>query len=405
MHIENIVRKTLEIKDHRIVSANWEGNLQVRLEVKRRRHLPCSRCGHRAPRYDRLKERIWQHVPLWGIPVFLLYRPARVRCPHCGIKREALPWAVGKSTYTTAMVNVLATMSRLLSVEQVASMFGVHWNTVYGAIRAAVAYGLAHRRKGGVLHIGVDEISRKKGHRYLTQVYDLDRRILLYSGPDRTEESLEAFFDAYGTEHLQEVTMVCCDMWKPYVNVIKRRLPHATIVYDKFHLVRHLLDAVDTVRKQEARELLDQTLLKKTKYIFLKNPENLTEKQDLRLTELLEWNLKSVRAYLLKESFRELWSCRSRQAAERFLRQWCWMATHSRLTPLRDFAYMVRRHIDGILAWFEERVSNGIAEALNNSAKAISHRARGFRSPDTFITMQYLCLGGLDLPQTTHKFL
>ena len=178
---------------------------------------------------------------------------------------------------------------------------------------------------------------------------ELDRRILLYSGPDRTDESLEAFFDTYGTDHLQEVTLVCCDMWKPYVNVIKRRLSHAMIVYDKFHLVRHLLSAIDTVRRQEAQELLDQTLLKKTKYIILKNQEYLTEKQNLRLTELLAWNLKSVRAYLLKESLRELWVCRSRQAAQRCLRQWCWMATHWRLTPLRDRAFfsLLRRFCFG----------------------------------------------------------
>ena len=308
MHIEKLGNQTLKIKDHRITSCTQAGSIFVCFEARKRRLLPCSKCGKRAFRHDRLPERHWFHVPLWGIAVVLVYRPWRVRCPQCGIKREAIPWAVGKKRVTTALVVTVATWVRLLPIETVARMFGLHWNSVYAAVREAVTYGLAHRIPGTVQHIGIDEISRRKGQTYLTQVYDLDERTLLWSGPGRKEETLRGFFQEH-PELAATVTAVCCDMWAPYVNVIRECLPNADIVYDKFHMIRHLLDAVDDVRIEETHELkkTQPDLLEKTKYVLLKNEENLTEKQQIKLKDIQRVNLKSTRAWFLKESFRELW--------------------------------------------------------------------------------------------------
>jgi transposase len=142
VHIEKLVIETLTIKDHRSTSCTVDGNVVVTFEAKKRRHLPCSKCGTRSPRHDRLPKRTWLHVPLWGIASFLVYRPWRVRCPRCGIKREALPWAIGKARMTRALVVTLATWAKRLPVETVAELFGVSWNTVYAAVREAVASGL-----------------------------------------------------------------------------------------------------------------------------------------------------------------------------------------------------------------------------------------------------------------------
>ena len=408
MLTKSIVRKTLGLKRHCVKEVRDEdGQLMVYLVPDSRCKLVCSRCGSKGPGYDTLKERRWKHVPLWGIPVSLVYAPRRVRCAKCGIKVEALSWTQGKSPMSLALSIFLATLAREVAWQVVGRLFGFHWNTVRKAVKDVVDYGLKHRDISNLLYIGIDEISRKKGHVYHTQVYDLIEKKLLWSGEDRKAETLEAFFDELGKERCEQIEAVCCDMWAPYADVIKTRLPNALLVFDKFHIIRHLIEAVDTVRKEEARELKAEApdLLKKTRYIWLKNPWNLTEQQRLRLSDLEKLNLKVNRAYLLKEAFRKFWDYTYPASAKKYLDQWFWWATHSRLKPMRDFAWMLRRHQDDILSYFKVLIDNGAVEALNNKAKAISHRAFGYRTAHTFKLALYHGLGKLPMPQLTHKFL
>jgi transposase len=258
-----------------------------------------------------------------------------------------------------------------------------------------------------VLSIGIDELSRRKGHRYVTNVYDLQAKRLLWSGEGRGKETLEAFFAEHGEALKDKVLGVCCDMWQPYIDVLRQRCPKAVLVFDKFHIVQKLLQAVDEVRRQEATALKKSNpeLLKRTRYIWLKNPENLTPKQRARLGYLEKLNLRTNRAYLLKEAFRELWTYARRGWAKRFLKKWFWWATHSRLKPMRDFAWMLRRHEEELLDYFLLRIDNGAVEGLNNKAKVVSHRCYGFRTAGTFITALYHCLGDLPEPELVHRFL
>jgi len=409
MLVSSIVRQTLGIKSHVVksVKATEEG-LAVVLEVHRRRRLACSVCGTLGRVRDRLQMRSWKHVPLWGIPVRLSYAPARVSCKTCGkVKVEAIPWSEGKSRLSKGLIWLLASFCKLLAWEQVAQLFQVHWNTVASAVRQAVAYGLAHREWGGVLYIGIDELSRQKGHVYVTNVYDLTQKRLLWSGEGRSQETLRAFFEEHGQTLQEGVKAVCCDMWQPYIDMVKEHLPEATLVFDKFHIMQHLLKAVDDVRREEARELkkTNPELLKRTRYIWLKNPENLTDKQRARLGYLEGLNLRSNRAYLLKESFREFWEYKSKGCATRFLKKWFWWATHSRLKPMRDFAWLLRNHEENILTYFDEQITNAAVEGMNNKAKVVSHRSYGFRTASTYITALYHCLGELPEPQLVHRFL
>ena len=407
MLIESLVRKTLGVKDHRVVSVEAsEGGLDIVLDRKRLRKLPCSGCGGRSWVYDRLKERKWKHVPLWGIVTTIHYQPRRLRCARCGIKVERIPWGATKSPLSLPLVIGLATWSKLLAMDVVAQLFQVSWATVASALKQAVAYGLEHRDTEGVFYLGVDEISRRKGHVYHTQVYDLDSKRLLWSGEGRREETLQAFFESWGKERSARLKGICCDMWKPYVNMIRQYAPEATLVFDKFHLLRHLLGAVDRVRQEEARKLKKEhpELLKGTKYLWLKNPWNLTPKQKQRLGLLEKLNLRIHRAWLLKEAFRQLWTYQSRAWAEKFLNQWFWWATHSRLKPMRDFAWLLRRHQEDVLSYFDCPIDNGAVEAMNNNAKTISHRAHGFRTEHWFTTVMLHGLGQLPMPQFTHKF-
>jgi transposase len=291
-------------------------------------------------------------------------------------------------------------------MDAVRRMFNVCWNVVYSSVKQMVDYGLSCRDVSDTFIIGIDEISRKKGHKYLTQVYDLVDRKLLANFEDRTYEGLKVFFESLEDVNLNRIKVVCCDMWDPYIKAVKECLPNAKIVFDKFHLIRHLLKAVNDTRKQEAAKLskTNPDLLKGTRYIWLKNPWNLTDKQKQRLSHLEKLNLRINRAYLLKENFRELWNYTNRIEAKKFLDQWFWWATHSRIEPMRKFAWMVRKHENGILSYCEHPVSNGVVEAMNNNAKAISHNARGYKSTTTFSTLLMHCMGKLEMPETVHKF-
>lgn len=409
MLIESMVKKTLGIKSHVVKSVmeNGEG-LAISLDVHKRRRLPCSTCGKLGRVRDRLAVRTWRHVPLWGIPVTLSYAPARVSCTHCGKTRvEAIPWSQGKCRLSTGLIWLLSSWCKLLAWDVVAKLFGVHWNTVATAVRQAVAYGLEHRELADVLYIGIDELSRQKGHVYVTNVYDLKEKRLIWSGEGRSQETLRAFFEEHGQALKQRVKAVCCDMWQPYTDMVKEHLPDATLVFDKFHIMQHLLKAVDEVRREEARELkkTNPELLKRTRYIWLKNPENLTDKQRARLGHLEQLNLRCNRAYLLKESFREFWGYKRKGWARRFLNKWFWWATHSRLKPMRNFAWMLRNHEENILTYFDERITNGAVEGMNNKAKVVSHRCYGFRTANNYITALYHCLGNLPEPDLVHRFL
>lgn len=226
MLVSSLVRRTLALKAHRVTKvSDVGGRLVVELDRVRRRRLPCSGCGTKGAIHDRLAARRFRHVPCWGIPVELRYRPARVACRVCAaVKVEAIPWARGKSPLTTPLVVVLATWGRLLAWDVVARLFGVSWSTVRGAVGQAVAYGLERRDDSAVRYLGIDEISRRKGHVYHTQVYDLEAKRLLWSGEGRKAATLERFFDEWGAERSGRIEGICCDMWAPYMEVIAERV-------------------------------------------------------------------------------------------------------------------------------------------------------------------------------------
>lgn len=409
MLVESIVQQTLGIKRHvvkRVVQT--EIGIEVELDIRKRWQQECGTCGTLGRVRDRLPPRSWKHVPLWGIPVTLVFAPARVTCANCeNVRVASIPWSQGKCRLSVGLIWLLAAWCKLLAWDQVAKLFGVHWNTVATAVRQAVTYGLEHREIGGVIYIGVDELSRKKGHVYVTNVYDLSTRRLLWSGEGRSKETLRRFFDEHGSSLKNTVKGVCCDMWQPYIEMISEHLPEATLVFDKFHIIQHLLKVVDRVRAEEARELrkTNPDILVRTRYMWLKNPENLTDKQRARLGSLEKLNLRINRAYLLKESFREFYNYKQKGHARRYLKKWFWWATHSQIKPMRDFAWTLRRHEEGILAYFDERISNGAVEGMNNKAKVVSHRCYGFRTATTYITALYHCLGDLPEPQLVHRFL
>jgi len=408
MLVKTIARKTLGLKNHKInkVKETPEGTIEIHISHKKRRLLPCKNEDGKYKAVDNLPERRWQHVSLWGRVVDIVYSPCRVMC-RGKLVVEDIPWSMGKSRISAPLISYIGILAELLPWKQVAELFHVHWNTVRNAVKQIVAYGLEHREIGDVIYFGIDEISRKKGQVYLTNVYDLKEKRILWSGEGRNKNTINEFYKDVGHKLNASVTAICCDMWQPYIDNLKLYFPDALIVFDKFHIVSHLNKAVDEVRREEARELkkTEPDLLKNTRYIWLKNPWNLTEKQQVKLSTLEKLNLKINRAYLLKESFQYVWEYKYPGWAKKYLKQWFWWSTHSRLKPLRDFAWMVRRHEEGILNYFKVPISNGIVEGLNNKAKVISHRAYGFRTVSTYKLALYHCMGKLPRPDSSFKFL
>lgn len=371
----------------------------------------CSECGKRCPGYDHLPVRSFAFIPIWNIPVSFIYAPRRVNCPVHGVIVESLPWADGKHHATTAFQVFLSQWAKLLSWQEVARRFGTTWDTVWSSIVTVVDYGLVHRDLSGVASIGIDELAIWKGHHYVTLVYQIDAgvRRLLWIGKDRTAKSLLRFFQMFGVARSAFIHYVCTDMWKPYLKVIARKIPQALNILDRFHIMKKFGEAIDDVRRKEKRRLEDngyEPVLTKSRWVLLKRPENLTINQRGRLRTLLSYNLKSVRAYLLREDFQHFWTYTSATWAGKFLDDWIRRTMLSRIEPMKKVARMLRNHKALIMNWFaaQGKLSSGIVEAMNNTAKLTIRKSYGFRQHETLKYALYHKLGDLPVPKLTHEF-
>jgi transposase len=313
---------------------------------------------------------------------------------------EQIPWAANWQRVTHALFRAVAALARKLDWSAVADHFRLNWKTVATVVEGAVLWGLAHRPWKPLHLVGIDEVSRRKWQQYLTVVYDLERGRVVWVGKDRDEATVQRFFAWLGTRRAQAIRVVCCDMWRPYLAVLRTAIPRASVVFDRFHLTQHCNRAVDDVRRQTWRQLEGHAKVefKRTRFLWLTNPENLTRAKRTRLSGLLRLNSPIVRGYLLKEDLRRFWEYRYSAWAAGHLRQWLWRASHSRFAPFQKLATMIRAHLDGVLAWTRIRVTNGALEGMNNKVKGISHRAFGYRTTWAYIANIYHCCAGLPLP-------
>lgn len=397
--------------DIRFNETTSEPRIEVKVESRKGSKGVCSGCGERRPGYDRLPEREFIHVPLWGIAVIFLYGMRRLQCPDCGVVAETVPWSTGKSPLTTSYGWFLSEWSKLLSMQEVARQFKSSWHHVFTAVSMAVAWGRERMDLSNITAIGVDEIhwSRKLG--FMTLVYQIDNhsKRLLWCGEKRTEKTIAAFFDWFGGERSLKLKFVCSDMWKPYLKVVAQRATNALNILDRFHIAQKLSMAIDKVRAAETRELIRKgknVVLKHSRWCFLKNPENLTDNQKVKLKDLLACNLKTIRAYLLKEDFQNFWGYASPTWAGKFLDQWCRQVMRSQLEPMKTVARTIRSHRELLLNWFEAKneISLGAVEGQNNKAKVVIRKSYGFKSSEVLKITLYHKLGKLPVPNLAHKY-
>lgn len=371
----------------------------------------CSSCGQQSSGYDRLPKRKFSHTPLWGIPVIFLYCLRRVQCATCGVTVERVPWSTGKSPLTISYAWYLSEWAKLLSIEEVARQFKSSWHYVFTSVAMVVAWGREHMDLSMITALGIDEIHWSTIQGYLTMVYQIDNHCkrLLWCGQDRTEETITAFFTWFGDQRSDELRFVCSDMWRPYLNIIALKAKNALNILDRFHIMQKLNDAVDDVRAAETKALVKKGLnliLKNSRWVLLKRSENLNDSQKVKLKDLLACNLKTIRAYLLKEDFQNLWSYTSATWAGKFLDRWFTQVMRSKLSPMKKVAKTIRSHKPLILNWFEvkNQVSLGAVEGLNNKAKVVIRKSYGFRTAEVLQISLYHKLGKLPVPELAHKY-
>ena len=416
MQLKTILNRVQKFQSFVYTDVKWaDYKKQVAIEViiePRKNSQPiCSGCGKKRPGYDRRDTRKFEFIPLWGILVFYVYTMRRVDCPKCGIKIEQVPWAKGKRTVTTTYAWFLARWAKQLSWAQVANSFQTSWYTVYTSVDMAVEWGRAHMDLTGITAIGIDEIFWSKGYRCATVVYQINKEAvrLLWMGEHRKAKTLLRFFRWFGKERTAQLEYICSDMWKAYLKVIRKKATHAIHILDRFHIMQHFNKAIDKVRAAEAKKLEREgyePILKKCRWLFLKRPENLTDKQDVSLRSVLQYNLKTVRSYLLREDFQFFWDYRSAYWAGRFLDRWCTRAMRSKIDPIKKVASMIRNHRELILNWFRAKkaFSSGVVEGLNGKAKVATRKAYGYKTFKMLELALYHNLGQLPEPKVAHRF-
>lgn len=377
------------------------GEVVINLEHSRAVRTRCPECGKPCSRHDHLS-REWRHVDMLQHRTRIVARVPRVRCPEHGTRLVSVPWAEVGSRQTAMFEAVVICWLRSTDTASVSRMFGLGWHAVDGIKRRAVERGRRRRGTGAPLRrLCVDETSFARRHSYVTVVTDKQSGAVAFVGVGRTKESLGAYLSTLTQEQREGVEWVSMDMWKAYISAVREHIPGADgkISFDKFHVCRDLNKSVDTVRKNESKELAaaGDGRLKGTKHSWLRNATGMSPQQREGFEALRKGNLRTARAWAIKEQARALWDFDDRGDAEAAWLRWHSWATRSGLEPVRKAAKTIKDHLWGIVNAIVLKADNGQAESVNSRIKLVKVRSRGFRNMDSFITSIYFHLGGLDM--------
>ena len=365
----------------------------------------CPNCGIKTTHLHGSDERIFQHLNFFENKTVLHVTAPRIDCPHC-MKSQTVypPYLCRKdSGFTLLFQCLLMKLAKAAPVSLVAQIMGITAHRVARLAEKMVQTAMVAQDYSAVRKVGVDETSFAKGHKYITNFVDMETGQLLLATRGKSKEALGAFRDALeahkgSAEQIEEFTS---DMSEAFISGVKEYFPKARLTLDKFHLVKLVNDAVDKVRREESRTF--KTELCHTRYLWLKNTENLTAAQAKQLEEirLHHRRLKTVRAWRIRMAFQDVFDAKTREEGTALLKQWYWWASHSRLEPLKAAARTIKKHYDNVKHWFETRMTNGLLEGINSLIQAAKAQARGFRNISTMITVSYLRLGHLnfELPE------
>ncbi|NVB37410.1 ISL3 family transposase [Pseudenhygromyxa sp. WMMC2535] len=397
MRATSILRTLLALQDTLVSGLEFTAESLI-VDVKPTWHRArCGECRRKGPS-EGGRTRSWRHLDLAGIKCVLRYRIRRVNCRHCGVKTEHVPWAESGSRFTEPFEAHTTYLAQCNDKTTVTRLMRIAWETVGKIIQRVVR---RHRgevdRLDGLRIIGVDELSYRRHHKYVTVVVDHETGEIIWAAEGKSAETLTQFFTLLGPERCAELEAVTIDMSAAYIKAVTEASPEATIIFDRFHVQRLASKAVDEVRRDEVREaeVDDKKALKKTRWALLKNPWNLTDFESRKLDQLQRTNQRIYRAYLLEEALAAVLDCRYIWLARSKLDEWLSWASRSRLRPFVKLARTIRQHREGILEYVRDRLNNGRVEGLNGKARTITRRSYGFHSAASLISMLFLCCGGI----------
>lgn len=379
-----------------------QGELHVHLNFRRGAVFSCPECHSSGKVYDVLNEnRTWRHLDFFQYKTILHARLPRIECKNCNkVITVKVDWARSHTRFTWLFESFVLSLMKEMPVAAVAREVREHDTRLWRIFHYYVHRAMNEMDFSKVRRIAIDETSSRRGHHYITLFVDVDTKKVMFATEGKGAEVLLAFqrfLEGRGIDSTQ-IQEVCCDMSPSFIAGIEKYFPKAHITFDKFHVMKMVNEAVDQVRKDEQKEVPE---LKKTKYLWLKNEKKLKDYQKEHLVKLKDTNLKTAKAYRLKLAFQDFWTY-SALLADVYLREWIQWTVRTRLEPMIQVAQSIKKHEDGILRWFQSKITNGLLEGLNSLVQAAKRKARGYRSLDTFISMVYATANKLDMVVKPH---
>lgn len=368
---------------------------------------PCPICGDLPPVYDHSEERVWRHLDSCQFLTFLHASPPRINCPKDGVRQVLLPWAEPKSRFTLLFERMAIDVMLVTHVKAARQILRISWDEAWHILFRAVQRGLRRKAPRLIEYMGVDEKAIARGQKYFTLVCDLKRGTVEHIGDGRDRRSFESYLENLSPEQIQALVAIAMDMHEAYVQAALAKVPDADrkIVFDLYHIMQHMTGAVDDVRRKEHQSLAGQgdKRLAKTKYMWLYGKENIPPKYWGCYYALRDSDLKTARAWAIKENLRRLWRYKRLSAAKTYWQSWYFWATHCRLEPVLKVARMLKQRLTQVFNYFIHRITNALREGINSRVEAIKNAARGYRNPERFKMMIWFRLGGLDLYPSTQR--
>ena len=371
-----------------------ERQLDIHVDFISGSKFPCAKCVKTECSVHDTIERTWRHLNFFQFKTYIHCRVPRTECKDCGVKQVKVPWARKGSGFTLLMDSLIVLMAQHMTVTAVADMIDEHDTRIWRVLAYYVEEARSNEDFSEVKSVGVDETSRARGHKYVSVFIDLDKSKVVHVCEGKDASTIESFKNDL-EQHKgsgENINNFCCDMSPAFISGIENNFPNASITFDKFHVMKLMNEAIDKVRREEQSH---NVLLKSTRYLWLKNPENLTIKQNETFGSLRDLRLKTLRAYNIKLALRDFW-IQDPHLAESYLKRWYFWATHSRLDAVIDCARTIKQHWSGITNYIKTKINNGILEGTNSLIQAAKDSARGFRSTKNFIITIYLRMGKLE---------
>ena len=385
----------------KVVLSKKNQRVDIYVEHYRDFAFPCPQCEKLCSVKDHTEEREFRHLNVCQMATFIHVRLPRIKCPEHGVLQIVSGLGEENSGMTYEFESLVLDLERECTPEGVSRLLKLNWHSCWRVMERAVERGQERKAHRIPERIGVDEKSFSKGHRYETLVYDMDSSTVDYVGDNREQDSLEQYYKQFSLEERKSVKCVAMDMWDPYIAATRAYIPDASkkIVFDRYHVMRLVVDAVDKVRKQENRALTEEgiEILKGTKYLWLWNEENIPPYRWNQFEYLRSLDLKVCRARAIKDNLRNLWNYHREGWMRKYFIRWYFWATHSRLDPMIKAAKSLKSHIDNIVTYAKHRITNALGESLNSKIEKVKRLACGYRNRKHYRTAIYFHCGGLDL--------